>query len=59
MAIRNGKIANLPSKIRDELNYRIADGEPEKHASLTITVDHGAITSHICYRPFGGPSMAG
>src|ERR1700677_1763565 len=23
----NGKIANLPDEIRDELNYRIADGE--------------------------------
>jgi hypothetical protein len=24
----NGKIANLPSQIRDELNYRINDGDP-------------------------------
>jgi hypothetical protein len=24
----NGKIANLPAEIRDELNYRINDGEP-------------------------------
>ena len=28
MKTGNGKIANLPSKIRDELNYRISDGDP-------------------------------
>jgi hypothetical protein len=28
MKTGNGKIANLPAKIRDELNYRIADGDP-------------------------------
>jgi hypothetical protein len=28
MPTGNGKIANLPSNIRDELNYRLNDGEP-------------------------------
>jgi hypothetical protein len=28
MKTGNGKIANLPSHIRDELNYRICDGDP-------------------------------
>jgi hypothetical protein len=28
MKTGNGKIANLPSHIRDELNFRIADGDP-------------------------------
>jgi hypothetical protein len=28
MKTGNGKIANLPPEIRDELNYRINDGEP-------------------------------
>jgi hypothetical protein len=28
MKTGNGKVANLPSKIRDELNYRLNDGEP-------------------------------
>jgi hypothetical protein len=28
MKTGNGKIANLPAQIRDELNYRISDGDP-------------------------------
>jgi hypothetical protein len=28
MKTGSGKIANLPSEIRDELNYRLNDGEP-------------------------------
>jgi hypothetical protein len=28
MPTGNGKIANLPSEIREELNYRLSEGEP-------------------------------
>jgi hypothetical protein len=50
----NGKIANLPSHLRDELNYRIADGDPGNEL-VTWLNSHPEVARVISERFDGTP----